>query len=193
MNVEIFAEIRGIKYTPFLCRSLDRYDLTQIDKALSERASFILEIDKRNDVAVSWWVSPKRTRSYPYVRVYDTLSFAGRKITIIPVIKDEGKGKNKKGCKGDRDFLQWDTVSLMSLLGIYVIIAYYVDAEKKNGCKDRITNQKFDINYIKKEIQRILSYQSDALHWNLEQIDKISKTAKLALNAYKKISEGCEK
>jgi hypothetical protein len=28
-----------------------------------------------------------------------------------------------KGKDGDRDFLQWDTISLMSLLGIYVIIA----------------------------------------------------------------------
>ena len=68
-----------------------------------------------NEFAVSWWVSPKRTRSYPYARVYDTLGFSGKKATIIPIIKDEGKD-------GDRDFLQWDTISLMSLLGVYVIV-----------------------------------------------------------------------
>ncbi|MGC9043411.1 MAG: hypothetical protein ACP5KG_06100, partial [Myxococcota bacterium] len=71
----------------------------------------------------SWWVSPKRTRSYPDARVYDTLSFEGKKVTIIPIINDEGR-------EGDRDFLQWDTISLMSLLGVYVIIGYYKNAEK---------------------------------------------------------------
>ena len=47
---------------------------------------------------MSWWVSPKRTRSYPYARVYDSLSFPGRKVTVIPIIKDEGK-------EGDRVYL----------------------------------------------------------------------------------------
>ena len=41
-------------------------------------------------IAVSRWISPKRTRSYPYERVYDTLAFDGKKVTIIPVVKDEG-------------------------------------------------------------------------------------------------------
>lgn len=179
--MEIFAEIKRVKYHPLLCRSLDKYDISEIDKALSEKASFILEIDDENKIAASWWVSPKRTRSYPYTRVYDTLSFAGKKVTIIPVMKDEGKD-------GDRDFLQWDTISLMSLLGIYVVIAYYVDAEKNLNYNNKITNQRFDTTYIKNEILRLLSYQSDALHWNLEQIDKISETAELALNAYEDIS-----
>jgi hypothetical protein len=88
-----------------------QYDIEEFDKALSESGSFILEIDKENRIAVSRWVSPKRTRSYPYARIYDTLSFSGRKVTIIPIIKDEGKD-------GDRDFLPWDTISLMSLLGV---------------------------------------------------------------------------
>ena len=56
----------------------------------------------QNRFAVSKWVSPKRTRSYPYERVYNTFSVSKR-ITIIPVIKDEGEN-------GDRDFLrlQWE-------------------------------------------------------------------------------------
>jgi hypothetical protein len=127
-------------------------------------------------------VSPKRTRSYPYARIYDTLSFSGRKVTIIPIIKDEGKD-------GDRDFLQWDTISLMSLLGIYVIIGYYVEAVRNPKYKNKITNQKFDTDYIKSEISRLLLYQSDALHWNLEQIDKIFQIAILAFDSYNRISE----
>jgi len=180
--MDIYAEIKGIKYKPFCTKRLIRYDIDRLDKALSEKANFILKINNENEIAVSWWVSPKRTRSYPYARVYDTLGFAGKKVTIIPVIKDEGKD-------GDRDFLQWDTVSLMNLLGVYVIIGYYVKAEKNLKYRNKITNQKFDTEYIKNEIQRLLSYQSDALHWNLEQIDKISQVADKAFNSYKKISK----
>jgi len=165
-----------------LCNTLVKYDIEEFDKALSESGSFILEIDKENRIAVSRWVSPKRTRSYPYARIYDTLSFSGRKVTIIPIIKDEGKD-------GDRDFLQWDTISLMSLLGIYVIIGYYVEAVRNPKYKNKITNQKFDTDYIKSEISRLLLYQSDALHWNLEQIDKIFQIAILAFDSYNRISE----
>lgn len=181
-KIEIYGEIKSIKYKPFLCKPLPRYRIEEIDKALSQSSSFILRINDSNELAVSWWVSPKRTRSYPYARVYNTLGFTGKKITIIPVIKDEGKD-------GDRDFLQWDTISLMSLLGVYVIIGYYVEAERNPKYENKITNQRFDTNYLKDEIQKLLSYQSDALHWNLEQIDKISEIANMALKAYRKISE----
>lgn len=180
--MDLLAEIKGIKYEPLLCRELEVFEFEYLEKALSSRASFILNINKENNVAVSWWVSPKRTRSYPYARVYDTLGFSGKRITIIPVIKDEGK-------EGDRDFLQWDTISLMSLLGIYVIIAYYSDAEKSLRYRHKITNQSFDISYIKEQITEILSYQSDPLHWNLEQIDKVGKIGKKALESYEKISK----
>jgi hypothetical protein len=179
--MDLSAKIKGIKYKPLLCRNLDVFEFNELEKALSSSASFILKIDNENKVAISWWVSAKRTRSYPYARVYDTLGFSGRKITIIPIIKDEGK-------EGDRDFLQWDTVSLMSLLGIYVIIAYYSEAEPSKRYKNKITNQRFDTNYLKKQIKNILSYQSDALHWNLSQIDNVAQIARKALEAYDTIS-----
>jgi len=184
INLEISAEIKGIKYKPFLCKELKTFDFTNIDVALNEEPSFKLRIDDKNEIAVSWWVSPKRTRSYPYARVYDTLAFPCKRVTIIPVMKDEG-------ADGDRDFLQWDTVSLMSLLGIYVIISYYFDASKNPKFKNKITNQKFDINHIKSEITGLVFYQSDALHWNLSQLDKVGEIAKLALKHYKLISQKC--
>lgn len=180
--MNIFAEITGIRYKPLLCRSLDIFDYKDIDRALSQVATFILRLDNKNQVAISWWVSPKRTRSYPYARVYDSLDFAGKKVTIIPVLKDEGK-------RGDRDFLQWDTISLMSLLGVYVIIGYYSDASLSSRFENKITDQRFDIEYIKEEISKLLSYQSDALHWNLSQIDKVSEIAQKALAAYAKIAK----
>jgi len=180
--MDLSAKITGIKYKPFLCADLKEFAFRELEEALSKHASFVLNVSKGKNVAISWWVSAKRTRSYPYARVYDTLNFVGRKITIIPIIKDEGK-------EGDRDFLQWDTVSLMSLLGIYVIIGYYVEAEKSKRYRHKITNQRFDINYIREKIQEILSYQSDALHWNLSQVDKVGEIAQRALKSYELISK----
>ncbi|MBU6414930.1 hypothetical protein KGQ34_01635 [Patescibacteria group bacterium] len=180
--MDLSAKIKGIKYKPFLCRELRIFDYRNLEKALSSCGSFILKINKENQIAISWWVSAKRTRSYPYARVYDTLGFFGKKITIIPVVKDEGK-------EGDRDFLQWDTISLMSLLGVYVIVAYYNDAERSRRYKHKITNQRFDIDYIQTQIKKILSYQSDALHWNLAHIDKVGQIGEKALESYNKISK----
>ena len=178
----ITAKIKGIIYTPFLCRKLHSFSFKDLDKALQKEATFILNIDENNEIALSWWVSAKRTRSYPYARVYNSLSFSGKKVTIIPFVKDEGKD-------GDRDFLQWDTISLMSLLGVYVIIAYYDDAVQNKEFDKKITEQRFNINYIKKQIETLLSYQSDALHWNLSQIDKIVEIGNKAIESYEKISK----
>jgi hypothetical protein len=180
MKVDVFAEVKGIKYKPLLCRKLDAFSFDNIDKALQKEASFILRVNE-NEIAASWWVSPKRTRSYPYARVYDTLGFAGKKVTIIPIIKDEGKD-------GDRDFLQWDTVSLMSLLGVYVIVSYYASASKSPNFKNKITNQRFDIVHVKGEINKLLYYQSDALHWNLSQLDYVGEIGRAALQNYRNIS-----
>jgi hypothetical protein len=180
--MDVSAEITGINYSTFLCRELNTYPTEQFEIALSKDGTFILSIDKKAQIAISWWVSAKRTRSYPYARVYDSLSFQGKKVTIIPIVKDEGK-------EGDRDFLQWDTISLMSLLGVYTIISYYSNAERSSRYRHKITKQRFDITHLKKEINSLLSYQSDALHWNLAQIEKVGDIGQRALDCYEKISK----
>lgn len=180
--MDITARIKRVKYTPLLCRKLATFDFEDLDRALQSDATFILNVSRESNIALSWWVSAKRTRSYPYARVYDSLSFTGKRVTIIPVVKDEGK-------KGDRDFLQWDTVSLMSLLGVYVIIGYYKNAERSTRYAHKITNQRFDTKYIREEIKRLLSYHSDALHWNIEQISKVGEVGQKALEAYLAISK----
>ncbi|GAB4288670.1 MAG: hypothetical protein Kow0090_01030 [Myxococcota bacterium] len=181
-NIPLSAEIKGVKYTPLLSRKLTTFNIKKLKKALTSETAFILRVNSKVQFAVSWWVSAKRTRSYPYARVYDTLGFAGKKVTIIPAFKDEGK-------KGDRDFLQWDTISLMSLIGVYVIIAYYSDAVKSDRYEGKITNQQFNISHLKYEFDKLVSWQSDALHWNLEQTDKIGKISNKALQSYGRISK----
>lgn len=180
--MDVSAKITGITYTPFLCRELNSYNIEDLDNAFDNDASFILSFDKGVKIAVSWWVSAKRTRSYPYSRVYDTLGFQGKKVTIIPIVKDEGK-------EGDRDFLQWDTISLMSLLGVYAIVSYYSRAEKSKRYDHKITNQRFDIKHLQSNLVNLLSYQSDPLHWNLSQIEHVGTVGEKALATYKTISQ----
>lgn len=179
--MDISAKITGISYNPFLCDNLKEYGFDCIKEALSNRTAFILNIDDRNKIAVSWWVSAKRTRSYPYARVYNTLGFTGKRVTIIPVFKDEG-------IDGDRDFLQWDTIPLMSLLGVYVIISYYIDARKNQKYENKITDQRFNVTMISNEIEKLMSYQSDALHWNSVQIEKVYELAEKAFLSYQLLS-----
>lgn len=179
--MDIFARITGIQYAPRLGRALKEYELQELEQALARNGSFLLRLEDGNCFAVSWWRSPKRTRSYPYARVYDTLSFQGKKVTIIPIFKDEGKG-------GDRDFLQWDTVSLMSLLGVYVIIAYYKSAEVSIRKEVKITKQKFDTHFIQTKLRELIVFQSDALHWNLKEVGESGRIAEKALNFYEEIS-----
>jgi len=177
--LDIEAEITGITYKYSLCKKLNEYSENQIKNGMPRDATFYLNIDGEK-VAVSYWVTPKRTRSYPYSRVYDSLNFSGKKITVIPVIKEEGYG-------GDRDYIQWDTVSLMNLLDVYVVIGYYKDASMNKRSDNTITDQIYDMDYVLNEIRGILRYQSGALHWNLAQIDKLQEIGNKAIDSYEGI------
>ncbi len=160
--MKIQAEIiEGISYSPNT-PDLEGYDLHTLDINSCPSSCFVEHEQYR--FGLSKWVSPKRTRSYPYERVYNTLGFSKR-VTVIPIIKDEGK-------RGDRDYLQWDTVSLMSLLDVFVVLAYYSKAEKHSTRENKITNQQFDSEYVCKKLTEISEYQSSALHWNMREVSE---------------------
>lgn len=156
--MNIIGKITGIKYKVVLSENLKKIDIKSFD--INEAPSACVITDKKHSFAISKWVSPKRTRSYPFERVFNTLHIS-KKITVIPIVKDEG-------AKGDRDFIQWDTVSLMSLLDVFVIFAYYTKAEKAD---QKITNQQFDNKYVLSKIKEIEQYHSSALHWNLNELN----------------------
>lgn len=155
--MNITGKITGIKYKVSLAKELQICNLEDFD--INNLPPAFIFNDGKNSFAISKWVSPKRTRSYPYERVYNTLNIS-KKITIIPVVKDEG-------ATGDRDFLQWDSVSLMSLLDVYVILAYYTSATKN---RNKIKRQKYDSDYILSKIKEIKQYHSSSLHWNLNEL-----------------------
>ncbi|MDR0230791.1 MAG: hypothetical protein LBI82_01575 [Dysgonamonadaceae bacterium] len=158
--MDIKGQIAGIKYKVFLSEDLQPIDLDKFN--INKIPSHCLLKDGKISFAVSKWVSPKRTRSYPYERAYNTLTVS-KKITVIPIIKDEG-------FDGDRDFLQWDTVSLMSLLDVFVIFTYYNKATKNPKYENKITDFQFDNKHVVSKIKEIEQYHSSALHWNLNEL-----------------------
>jgi hypothetical protein len=153
--MNITGKITGIKYKVHLADDLQKIEATDFD--INKVPTACIINDGKHSFAISKWVSPKRTRSYPYERVYNTLNIS-KKITVIPIVKDEG-------AVGDRDFIQWDTVSLMSLLDVFVIFAYY------NKAGNKITSQQFDNKFVLEKIREIEQYHSSALHWNLNELN----------------------
>jgi hypothetical protein len=179
-TAEISGEIEQIKYKQFVADTLKTSKLENFDINKSLGA-FLLENDTQK-IAVSRWISPKRTRSYPYERVYDTLAFDGKKVTIIPVVKDEGLG-------GERDFLQWDTIPLLSLLDVHVILAYYSDATKNEKRADQITSQKFDNAYILARLNEVFSFKGTTREWNEREAKNLKSVFEKAKSAYAEISK----
>ncbi|MDR2126224.1 MAG: hypothetical protein LBP63_05285 [Prevotellaceae bacterium] len=178
--MNITGKITGIPYKILLSENLRVVDINDFN--INDVNPSCIVKDGKHSFAVSKWVSPKRTRSYPYERVYNTLNFS-RKITIIPIIKDEG-------LDGDRDFIQWDTVSLMSLLDVFVVFAYYDEAVKNPEYSNKITGFKFDNKYILSKIQQIAQYHSSALHWNLNELNSnLHSIITKAKTAYTKIEK----
>ena len=161
-SIMLHGNISQVDYKPFFYFSQLR-KFNSIKQGLS-KSSFLLEYSNTDQYSVSRWVSPKRTRSYPYARVYDTFSVGAgtKKVTIIPIIKDEGKS-------GDRDFLQFDTISMMSLLNVHVILTKYVSAEPAS-IHNKITNQQFDFEQINREFVNLSQFHSSAVHWNQHQL-----------------------
>jgi len=178
--MNITAKITGIKYS--VNSTDDLPELSFNDLNINSAPSCFLLSDKKYNYGISKWVSPKRTRSYPFERVYNSLNVPKR-ITVIPIIKDEG-------AKGDRDFIQWDTVSLMSLLDVYVILAYYNNAVIHPSRENKITNQEFDNYYVKNKIVEISNYHSSALHWNLKEIkDTLPSLIDIVLETYNRLQK----
>jgi hypothetical protein len=176
--------IKGVKYKTYLAE--EELKETPLDKFnIIEANTFGLIKSPNTQIAYSQWVSPKRTRSYPFARIYNTYN-AAKVITIIPIIKDEGKD-------GDRDRIQYSTISWMNLLNIYIVLAYYETAEKstKKGQnnKHKLTNQKFNHEFIKSQIDEILAYRQSALHWNKNLFEeKFVQIFQKALDSYDLIS-----
>jgi hypothetical protein len=171
--------IKDVKYHAQLTPTLESYALDGFD-INNVKTSGLVQIPM-DTLAFSKWVSPKPTRSYPFERVYNT--YNGQKIvTVIPIIKDEG-------IDGDSDFVSYKTFSWMNLLNIYVVLAYYSSATKRPGAKQKITNQKFNADFVRGQIEAITHYKQSALHWNRTLLkEQFTNILQLAVESYQAIS-----
>lgn len=184
MTLHFRGEIRNIQYKAFLTEELPEYDIDGFDINQAGTYGKILYTD--GEIAFSKWVSPKRTRSYPFERIYNTLNSRTR-LTVIPVLKDEG-------LDGDLDRVQYSTISWMNLMNVHIVLAYYDNAAKNirplQRSKNKITSQEFNGDIVNQQIQQIIEgQQQSALHWNLDLIEsRFTEIYGLALESYADIS-----
>lgn len=176
--------IKDIQYRAYLIGDLESYKSEGFDINIVRPSGKV--IFPNGEFGYSKWVSPKRTRSYPFERLYNIFNSPAR-LTVIPVLKDEGSD-------GDLDRIQYSTISWMNLLNIYIVLAYYDQAEKSNRPlqthKDKITNQALNVISVNKQIENIVQYKQSALHWNRSLMeDNFVDIYKTALNSYEKISK----
>lgn len=181
--IHLTGFIKGVTYKPYLGGKLNEINIDSFD--VNKVSAYGLIKSPITELAYSKWVSPKRTRSYPFSRMYNTYN-SSKIITIIPVIKDEGKD-------GDRDVIQYSTISWMNLLNIYIVLAYYEKADKSNKkgqhIKNKLTNQQFNNEFVKNQINEILAYRQSALHWNKNLFEQRFVTIfEKALDSYDSIS-----
>lgn len=180
LNFEGF--IKDVQYKAFLAKNLPQYEYSDFDINKAKTCGKI--IFPNGEYAYSKWVSPKRTRSYPFERLYNTFNSPMR-LTVIPILKDEG-------IDGNLDRIQYSTISWMNLLNIYIVLAYYDKAvkNKRHLLKNKITHQRFNVNAVNEQMSKISSYKQSALHWNRSLIeDSFVNIYKLALDSYKTISD----
>ena len=195
--VEIFTIEGKIKNHNYQFRIKPNLSMINFVEAMQKnRKRFKSKFLENETVAISVWTTPKRTKTYPFARVYDTLSYDGIKITIIPAMVDYGK-------HGERGKIQPNTVDWMTSIGVYLILGLYVHAEKGKkgklaanaGSKTQSSEgkpkfaqgQKFDANYLQSQIETILKTKPDIKKWNEKQLEMIPKFLERGIDIYKKL------
>ena len=176
--------VKGVRYVPYLNQEkLTEYDIAQFDVNEAKAYGLINLGTSGNNLPYSKWVTPKRTRTYPFPRIYSTLGRTAKQVTIIPIIKDEGAATNN-------DRINSITFSWMNLMNVYIILAWYEDAERKQGTTDRITNQVLNVESVREKLLEISQFQSTALHWNTNHFEEDFERIYLnAVESYERISE----
>lgn len=175
--------IKDVSYHAQLTGVLTSYEFREFDVNKAKSFGVISHADR--SIAYSKWTSPKRTRTYPFARLYNTYN-ESKIITIIPVMKDEG-------LDGDLDKIQYSTISWMNLLNVYIVLAYYESASKNNSASQRdrnkLTSQKLNNNIVKEQITGIARYKQSALHWNRTLFEtQFAEIYEKAVTAYEIIS-----
>ena len=106
-----------------------------------------------------------------------------KRVTVIPVIKDEGKDTP------NNDRLGSMTLARMNLTSIYIILAWYDRAvlhPTRGG--NRITNQLLNNAFVVEKMREIKRAQKSALHWNTMHFERdFEYVYRQAVESYQKI------
>jgi len=166
VGFEFEGYVAGMSYTPSLEMVEHGLNIELISateySVNNSNPLCVLEYSPNQKLAIAKWVSPKRTRSYPFSRLYRIFHFGCKRVAIIPIIKDEGIGESKN--KSNNDRINFTTLSWMNLMNIYIVLCWYDNAEKKSST--RITSQVINEAHVRRQLDRIVAYQFDAHHWN---------------------------
>ena len=197
--IVIDGKIKDQNYQFVINPELSEIDFVQAME--KNRKVFKSEFAGRKTVAISVWTTPKRTKTYPFARVYDTLGYDGVKITIIPVMVDYG-------INGERGRIQPNTVDWMTSIGVYLILGVYIDADKGKvgklarnagastkssaGKPKFAAGQRFDVKYLQSQIEKIIENKIDVKTWNEIQLSLIPDFLEKSINNYKKLGEKLE-
>ena len=77
----------------------------------------------------------------------------------------------------------------MSLLDVFVILAYYDEAEKNLRYSNKITKFKFNNKWVISKLDEISNYHSSPLHWNLKELRSLPVVVEKQIKAYSKLEE----
>ena len=159
----------------------DLEEIPFVEAMKDKKRSFLSKFSNGEKIAISVWTTPKRTKTPPWPRVYSTLPYPGKKITIIPV-------QASYGLYGDKNIIQPATISWITSLGVYLIIGVYTNADKKPKGKQSananpskkptkgkivFTDFQYDLIEIENQITDIITGNIEIRDWNQMQIKKI--------------------
>jgi len=170
-------------------KSLDlpKFSLTELKSIETIGKSFLVDLNGRQ-IAISYWIGSKRSRTYPFPRLYDILQEKNiKKIALIPIVKDEGPPDENGKHKGDRDYLAWSTFTMCSFLDVYLIPTFHVKATQSTNFPNKVTNHDVDRKYVIDKIKEISKTTKSPKEWNNEQRCNLSSIVAAALDGYKKI------
>ena len=82
----------------------DLEEISFVEAMKDKKRSFLSKFSNGEKIAISVWTTPKRTKTPPWPRVYSTLPYPRKKISIIPV-------QASYGLYGDKNIIQPATIS----------------------------------------------------------------------------------
>lgn len=182
--MELRGVVRNVRYTACVRTSeLERLPVATFDVNKASPFGIVAYDDKGDEIiGYSKWVSPKRTRTYPFARIYNTYHLP-KKVTVIPVIKDEG-------IRGDLDRINFITFSWMNLMNVYIILAWYDEAVVHSRSAGKVTEQHFNAEYVRERLIELRSYHQTALHWNTMHFQRdFVQVYQRAVERYQLLSE----